>query len=160
VSARACANETGLTSLRLGAEVTGDALLKVSESVSFFPFLEVLLGAAATGSDRLEAGLWLSDPTDPDRHALAVLLPFGGSPPGVVCRVEGGPDSTDVTACAVEAVRTILAPLLLDQLLAIQEVEDRLDQDIFGGATLGQMLVGAKLLAQTASGPSPWARRQ
>jgi large repetitive protein len=152
VSARACANETGLTSLRLGAEVTGDALLKVSESVSFFPFLEVLLGAAATGSDRLEAGLWLSDPTDPDRHALAVLLPFGGSPPGVVCRVEGGPDSTDVTACAVEAVRTILAPLLLDQLLAIQEVEDRLDQDIFGGATLGQMLVGAKLLAQTASG--------
>jgi hypothetical protein len=153
VGALVCATDQGLGSLRVHVEA-GDNLFEVS-SLSLRLFATLAVGdAAAPGGDRIEAGLWLSEddagvPTGP-----VVRVPFGGQV-DVVCRT-GTADSTDLGACVVAAVRGLLVPLLLEQVLAIEAVIERLDKTIAGSGanavSIGRVLSEADILDRSQSG--------
>ncbi len=145
LSGRACVTDAGVDVLELAAEVTDATLLRLG-AVSFLPLAGVSLAGA-------EAGVWLAPSGASDRRALVAKLPFTGGGVELCCRPAAGPDSSDLGPCAAAAVRVYLVPLATDVLLEAAPVVARLDKPLSGtSATLGDVLVGAGILARPGGG--------
>jgi large repetitive protein len=154
VGGRACVTSSGLEAVRVDAEVTSDALLRLG-SVPILPFARVLLsGTEPPGPDhRLELGIWTAPAARPDdRRGIVAKLPFAGAA-SVACRsADGTTDSSDLTVCAAFAVRVLLVPLAAELVLSAAPVVARLEKPVGGGATtIGQILDDADILARTAA---------
>ncbi|WP_326830087.1 hypothetical protein OIE13_13545 [Streptosporangium sp. NBC_01810] len=110
-----------------------------------WPYLELRAGGDTPG---LHCGLWLDRPGTPEADALTVVVPPGG-PPGLWHR-GGETFDGDLAAAFAEFVLDVMAPLVLDPVLALDGTRALLRDTTIGGTALGEILVNAGLLTPAA----------
>jgi len=159
-----CVATTGLERVRAWIDVIDDTWLAAGP-VALLPAAGVLLGGVAgAGGDRVEVGLWLTEPptsTQQRRGIFARISTATGSVTGA-CRTESGTalgtfvDATGAEAlagCAREALLTLLAPLLGELVIDLPDVTDLLRHQV-SGRNLGNILAAAELLDEQGPGGS------
>ncbi|MFV2001361.1 MAG: DUF6603 domain-containing protein [Paracoccaceae bacterium] len=155
IDARLCFTPAGIQSMQALAEVIDPALLDVGP-VRFLPFISVYTGTAAIGSsERFEFGLWLDPPPPtPGRDGLVLKFEFGGGA-ALVCRRGETDDSPE--QCAVQIARRYLFPLLIEAVVAQNQIQTWLQKSVGGTTTkVADLLSQIELLNTGLGGVPPY----